>query len=330
MRRYSKKFVFILFVIIFISQINSIGAQTFIIDNFDKEPTHVGQKYPNYLGRQNGYDIYSVKADVQLSHIPNNPKDSTEKSLLIKFGLPPALSWGNWISIRSEFKSLLNLEEYSTLKLNIMILEPAPGAFLRITLSDMTNKKKYGDEKWWVDSDLNLLRNKTTYWTTFNIPFNYFYISYGIGTRHNDFNKSLKRIIAYEINLVTESMNYPKGVILVDSLRAYREELLFFEFDNSNIQTSHLAILESYLHFLKNHSDVILEIEGHTDSIGSEEYNQLLSERRAMAVSSYLIRMGIEKNRINPIGYNYSMPITSNRTNEGRAKNRRVKFRTIN
>jgi len=67
-------------------------------------------------------------------------------------------------------------------------------------------------------------------------------------------------------------------------------------------------------------------LEGHTDSIGAEAYNQGLSERRAKAVMQYLIKGGVDSARLSTVGYGESRPIAPNNTKEGRAKNRRVEL----
>jgi OOP family OmpA-OmpF porin len=74
--------------------------------------------------------------------------------------------------------------------------------------------------------------------------------------------------------------------------------------------------------------EVIIAI-GHTDSIGSDAYNQKLSVRRAEAVKAYLVSKGIEPNRIYTEGKGKSQPIADNRTAEGRAKNRRVEIEVV-
>ena len=67
-----------------------------------------------------------------------------------------------------------------------------------------------------------------------------------------------------------------------------------------------------------------VEVQGHTDSKGPETYNQMLSEKRAIAVKAYLVKEGIDSGRIEVKGYGESDPIASNDTEEGRKKNRRV------
>ncbi|MEZ4704037.1 MAG: OmpA family protein [Bdellovibrionota bacterium] len=71
-------------------------------------------------------------------------------------------------------------------------------------------------------------------------------------------------------------------------------------------------------------------VEGHTDSVGPEKYNQQLSESRALSVKNYLIQKGIQANRIQIKGYGESKPRASNNTEDGRALNRRIEFNIWN
>ncbi|MBN1308096.1 MAG: OmpA family protein [Chitinispirillaceae bacterium] len=88
----------------------------------------------------------------------------------------------------------------------------------------------------------------------------------------------------------------------------------------ADLKTS-LAKIAGILLVFKN-SRVI--VEGHTDNVGSEEYNQTLSERRAENVMNFLIEQGVTPSRLTAIGYGFSRPVADNETSEGRAKNRRV------
>jgi outer membrane protein OmpA-like peptidoglycan-associated protein len=72
-----------------------------------------------------------------------------------------------------------------------------------------------------------------------------------------------------------------------------------------------------------------IEISGHTDNVGSESFNEILSQRRADAVVSFLVGKGVDKNRLSAKGYGQSKPVESNYTDEGRAQNRRTEFEII-
>jgi outer membrane protein OmpA-like peptidoglycan-associated protein len=80
---------------------------------------------------------------------------------------------------------------------------------------------------------------------------------------------------------------------------------------------------------LREYNQTIVEVSGHTDSIGSDSANQLLSERRANAVASYLIGQGVIRERFEIVGMGERYPIASNDTESGRALNRRVEIRLL-
>jgi len=99
-----------------------------------------------------------------------------------------------------------------------------------------------------------------------------------------------------------------------------------FDFDKAEVNASGRDILDHAVKVLRDNPDLHVTVEGHTDSVGSAAYNQKLSERRAQAVKRYLVRQGIESNRISAVGYGKSRPIASNDTDEGRAQNRRAEI----
>ena len=72
-----------------------------------------------------------------------------------------------------------------------------------------------------------------------------------------------------------------------------------------------------------------MELAGHTDSVGSEAYNQQLSQRRAESVRNYLLDLGVDPDQLTAVGYGESKPIRSNDTEEGRERNRRVEFNVV-
>jgi OOP family OmpA-OmpF porin len=99
-----------------------------------------------------------------------------------------------------------------------------------------------------------------------------------------------------------------------------------FDFDKATLRPEAMVILNEAAALLSKHEKVVVEVAGHTDSVGSEAYNQGLSERRANAVRDYLASKGIRASRLSAKGYGELRPIASNDTDEGRAENRRVEM----
>lgn len=99
-----------------------------------------------------------------------------------------------------------------------------------------------------------------------------------------------------------------------------------FEFDSSKIRPEDAAILDEAVRVLSENADVNVRIAGHTDAIGTEEYNLGLSERRALAVFEYLSSNGISAARLKSAGHGESGPVADNGTSDGRAQNRRVEL----
>jgi OOP family OmpA-OmpF porin len=100
-----------------------------------------------------------------------------------------------------------------------------------------------------------------------------------------------------------------------------------FDFDKSDIRSDGRPVLDEAIRVLQAEPGVTVTVEGHTDSMGTDAYNQALSERRARAVASYLKAGGISGKRLSTVGYGESKPVASNATDDGRAQNRRVEFR---
>lgn len=103
-----------------------------------------------------------------------------------------------------------------------------------------------------------------------------------------------------------------------------------FKFDSDELTDNSKKILDNVASVLNKLTDLKLEIQGHTDSKGSRTYNQNLSERRANSVKNFLINKGISSERLSSVGFGESNPVSTNNTDEGRAKNRRIEFRKIN
>ncbi|GAA4407213.1 outer membrane protein OmpA [Quisquiliibacterium transsilvanicum] len=103
----------------------------------------------------------------------------------------------------------------------------------------------------------------------------------------------------------------------------------FFDFDKSVLKPEGKAKLDDLTGKLKDITLEVIIAVGHTDSIGTDQYNQRLSVRRAEAVKSYLVSKGVEANRIYTEGKGEKQPVADNKTRDGRAKNRRVEIEVV-
>ena len=103
---------------------------------------------------------------------------------------------------------------------------------------------------------------------------------------------------------------------------------IFFDFDRSDLQPASYEELDRLVDYLK-HNAVAIEIGGHTDDQGSDEYNDRLSQNRAKSVYDYLVAHGIDASRLSYKGYGKRQPVADNSTEEGRATNRRTEFKIV-
>jgi outer membrane protein OmpA-like peptidoglycan-associated protein len=101
---------------------------------------------------------------------------------------------------------------------------------------------------------------------------------------------------------------------------------ILFDFDSAVVKPESYPLIDEIVDQMMSLPRLKLEIQGHTDNVGTEEYNQALSEARAKAVYDELVKRGVEPYRLRWRGFGMSMPVASNDTEEGRAKNRRTQF----
>ena len=104
---------------------------------------------------------------------------------------------------------------------------------------------------------------------------------------------------------------------------------IYFDFDKTTLKSESYAELNKVVDFLKRNSSVEIEISGHTDSKGSDEYNINLSQGRSQSVVDYIISQGIDSYRLTAQGYGEGKPIDTNDSEAGRANNRRVEFTVL-
>ncbi len=125
---------------------------------------------------------------------------------------------------------------------------------------------------------------------------------------------------------IDQCQNTPMGAMVNDK-GCWLIENVYFDFDKSNIKSEFYAPLVEIADVMKKNPDITVRIEGNTDNIGTEKYNEKLGEKRAMAAKQYLVDQGIAADRLSTASFGYSMPAATNETEWGRAKNRRDEFK---
>lgn len=147
-----------------------------------------------------------------------------------------------------------------------------------------------------------------------------------------DHNQQLYATVLYTARVKNAVVNLPVAAkepppaiekVVPEKIRL---PIVHFDFDKYNIKKIYVPDLDEHVAYLTNHPSSPVTVEGHTDFKGSDNYNQKLSERRANAVRQYLIQKGIASARIKVVGYGEQRPIADNKTDEGRAMNRRAEF----
>lgn len=130
---------------------------------------------------------------------------------------------------------------------------------------------------------------------------------------------------AQQVAVVEEEIMVEE-VAVAEPAEAVRVELdVKFDFDKAQVKQESYGDIKALADFMKQYPQTSTVVEGHTDSVGSDAYNQGLSERRASAVRDVLVNQyGVESGRVQAVGYGESRPVADNATADGRAINRRV------
>lgn len=136
------------------------------------------------------------------------------------------------------------------------------------------------------------------------------------------------------VYLAEDEMNFINThfVDKIDSIEIGESVILrniYFDFDKYELLTSSFPLLNDIYNYLNQHRNIRVQISGHTDYIGTNEYNNDLSYKRALSVVEYLSKMGISSDRILPVGYGSKFPIDSSNTEEAHQKNRRIEIKII-
>ena len=119
----------------------------------------------------------------------------------------------------------------------------------------------------------------------------------------------------------------PKKKVEDTIIEILKVQNIYFDYDKWTIRPESMSSLEKIAQVLMEHPEVTVRIEGHTDNIGSDVYNQGLSEKRAEAVRQALIERGVPASRLTAIGFGKARPVAPNTSPEGRAENRRIEFK---
>ncbi|NLN73835.1 MAG: OmpA family protein [Bacteroidales bacterium] len=158
-----------------------------------------------------------------------------------------------------------------------------------------------------------------------------------IALLENDYILTVKKENhAYETKYIDASYQKTKPVQKIDFEikpidvgKSYELSDIYFKTDSYELNKESKFVIDAFIEFMNDHLSVKVELQGHTDNIGSAQYNQTLSENRAKAVFDYIVESGVSKSRLSYKGYGQSSPIATNSTEEGRAKNRRTVFMII-
>jgi outer membrane protein OmpA-like peptidoglycan-associated protein len=119
----------------------------------------------------------------------------------------------------------------------------------------------------------------------------------------------------------------PEPLVELQAERISLTEAVHFDTGLDTIKPESHAMLDQVATLIQRHEELQrIRIEGHTDNVGTAEFNQDLSSRRAQAVLRYLVAHGVASSRLEAVGYGFGRPVASNETDEGRARNRRVEF----
>lgn len=114
-----------------------------------------------------------------------------------------------------------------------------------------------------------------------------------------------------------------------DVIKLNLPDAVTFDFNSASLKSQFRPALDGVASTLAEYPQTVVEISGHTDAVGSDAYNQRLSEERAGSVSNYLVGKGLVRERFEVVGMGERYPVASNETDDGRSRNRRVEIRVL-
>lgn len=151
---------------------------------------------------------------------------------------------------------------------------------------------------------------------------------YAFGARANGYYAVNENL---DLSTISTYSEIKKDLFLVpiETGQTIRLNNIFFETGSATLKAESFPELNNLVKLLNENPKINIVIEGHTDNVGTDEANQILSENRAKAVHDYLLSQGVGAERLSYSGFGESKPVDDNSTEEGRMKNRRVEFRIL-
>ena len=150
------------------------------------------------------------------------------------------------------------------------------------------------------------------------------------------FNVSREGYLFYSENFSLTNLEHPEEPYIMNiPLQPIEKGVtvvlknIFFKTDSYDLLPDSYTELGKVVEYMNANPKMKIEIGGHTDNVGTKAYNKTLSENRAKSVYNYLVSQGIAKERLSYSGYDFSVPIATNDTEEGRAQNRRTEFKVV-
>jgi outer membrane protein OmpA-like peptidoglycan-associated protein len=227
---------------------------------------------------------------------------------------------------------LADIEKEFGAAVDVVALNYQPSPIIQTKATTETENKTDPTGKEKGDFPLQYEGNKKLYmFSTGGQPMKYKYVLDDEGIAFwLDHNMQLYATVLYTSRVKNAVVHLPvaekEPAAVKKAAEKIRLPIVHFDFDKYNIKKLYVPDLEQHVAYLSANPSSPVTVEGHTDYIGSDQYNQRLSERRANAVRKYLVERGIASSRIRVVGYGEQRPIADNKTKEGRAINRRAEF----
>ena len=216
-------------------------------------------------------------------------------------------------------------------KIHQKLITQAKKLFGEMNIIDELEENEGTPQGWYKSAKLGIKHLQTTQYGHFEIINDEFNFEGQMETKEkklkllNSLNKNLDNYYVgnYTINTPKIKISCQKEIT-----RLVSKHNIHFHYNKAHIKKESYLLLNNIAHTIKNicHEEVVI-VEGHTDSSGKKSYNKELSIKRANSVKNYLLTQGVEKLRIEAIGYGESRPIASNKTKNGKRQNRRIEFK---